>query len=361
VHHLLFSIINGRKRIKGINGELAGVAGRSLKAIVDSLPPVLVSHPLKVEQSNTAIVFGESLFLKLYRRLEEGANPELEILHFLSDEVQFNYIPPFVGAIEYRSKRTQPQTVALLQGYVENSGNAWSYSLGVIARFFEQVLATEGGFEKIQQSFPPLFVVDITDVPPVIRDGVGELYLQMISILGKRTAQMHKALSLSQNNPQFDPESFSQLYQRSLYQSMQGLVQRTFQSLDRHLQTIPENYRPLAQSVLENEKRILDIMRKIVQRKITSTKIRIHGDYHLGQVLYTGKDFVIMDFEGEPARPISERKLKRSPFKDVAGMIRSFHYAIYSTLFMNPTFRAADFPQLESWIIPLYNYISGVF
>ena len=175
-----------------------------------------------------------------------------------------------------------------------------------------------------------------------------ELYLQMVSILGKRTAQMHKALSLSQNNPQFDPESFSQLYQRSLYQSMQGLVQRTFQSLDKHLQAIPDNYRQLAQSVLENEKKILDTMRKIVQRKITSTKIRIHGDYHLGQVLYTGKDFVIMDFEGEPARPISERKLKRSPFKDVAGMIRSFHYATYSTLFLNPTFRAADFPQLES-------------
>ena len=113
--------------------------------------------------------------------------------------------------------------------------------------------------------------------------------------------------------------------------------------------------------MLENEKKILDTMRKIVQRKITSTKIRIHGDYHLGQVLYTGKDFVIMDFEGEPARPISERKLKRSPFKDVAGMIRSFHYATYSTLFLNPTFRAADFPQLESWIIPLYSYISGVF
>lgn len=361
LHHLLFSIINGRKRVKGINGELAGVAGRNLKSIVENLPGVLVSHPLKVEQSNTAIVFGESLFLKLYRKLEEGANPELEILQFLSDEVQFNYIPLFAGAIEYRAKRTQPQTVALLQGYVENSGNAWSYSLGVIARFFEQVLADDTGVEKLQQSFPPLFTVDISDVPPVIRDRIGELYLQMVSILGKRTAQMHKALSLSQNNPQFDPESFSQLYQRSLYQSMQGLVQRTFQSLDKHLQAIPDNYRQLAQSVLENEKKILDTMRKIVQRKITSTKIRIHGDYHLGQVLYTGKDFVIMDFEGEPARPISERKLKRSPFKDVAGMIRSFHYATYSTLFLNPTFRAADFPQLESWIIPLYSYISGVF
>ena len=153
VHHLLFSIINGRKRIKGINGELAGVAGRNLKSIVENLPGVLVSHPLKVEQSNTAIVFGESLFLKLYRKLEEGANPELEILQFLSDEVQFNYIPLFAGAIEYRAKRTQPQTVALLQGYVENSGNAWSYSLGVIARFFEQVLADDTGVEKLQQSF----------------------------------------------------------------------------------------------------------------------------------------------------------------------------------------------------------------
>ncbi|HEX3019179.1 MAG TPA: maltose alpha-D-glucosyltransferase [Chitinispirillaceae bacterium] len=361
VHQILFAIINGKKRIKGLGGELVGVAGRNLKAISENLPPVLLSHPLKVEQSNTAIVFDETFFMKLYRKLEEGTNPELEILQFLSDEVQFTHIPLFAGAIEYRSERTQPQTVAIMQGYVENSGNAWSYTLGVIARFFEQVLSDSYGMENLQQSFPSLFLTKISDVPAIIRDKVGELFLEMISLLGKRSAQMHKALSLSQNNTQFDPESFSQLYQRSLYQSMQGLVQRTFQSLDKNIKTIPENYRSLAEIVLENEGKVLEIMKKIVQRKITSTKIRIHGDYHLGQVLYTGKDFVIMDFEGEPARPLSERKLKRSPFKDVAGMIRSFHYSTYSTLLLNPTFRQADFPQLESWISPLYNYISGVF
>lgn len=361
VHQILLSIISGKRRLKGTSGEIVGIAGRGLKTLTDKFPPVLVSHPLKVEQSNSAIVFDETLFLKLYRKLEEGANPELEILRFLSDDVQFKYIPLFAGAIEYRTGKSEPQTIAIMQGYVENSGNAWSYTLEIMARFFEQIVANSDGIEKLQQKFPPLFTTDIMNVPDSIRDRLGELFLEMVNLLGKRTAEMHKSLSLSQNNPDFDPEPFTQLYQRSLYQSMQGLVQRTFQVLDKRIKSIPENYRQLAEDVLRNEEKVLEIMRKIIQRKITSTKIRIHGDYHLGQVLYTGKDFVIMDFEGEPARPLSERKLKRSPFKDVAGMIRSFHYSTYSTLFMNPTFNSTDFPQLEKWISPLFQYISGVF
>lgn len=362
VHQVLLSLISGRRKIKGIDGELIGIAGRELKNITEKFPAVLVSHPLKVEQSNSAIVFNESLFLKLYRKLDEGTNPELEIMRFLSDEAQFKHIPAFAGAIEYRTEKSnEPLTIAIMQGYVENSGNAWSYSLGVMSRFFEQVLAEPIAPENINKKFPALFTTDISGVPAFIRDKLGELFLEMIALLGKRTSQMHKALSLSADDPLFVPEQFSQLYQRSLYQSMQGLMQRTFQTLDRKMRDIPDDYRALAENVLGSEQQILDVLKKIVQRKIISTKIRIHGDYHLGQVLYTGKDFIIMDFEGEPARALSERKLKRSPFRDVAGMIRSFHYAAYSTLLMNPIFRKADFSLLEPWIPLLFQYMSGVY
>ena len=361
VHKTLLNVIAGRKRLHGSNGVLTGVAGKELKATLESSSHLLYSRPLKVEQSNSAIVYDELLFLKLYRRLEEGDNPEMELLHFLSEEVPFSHIPPFAGALQYRDKNGQPLTIAILQNYVENSGNAWTYALGVVARYFEEVLSKKGEPDGLPQSYPSLADITFQDIPPVLHNMIGDFFLEMIALLGKRTAQMHTALSSSSDNPLFSPEPFSQLYQRSLYQSVQTLLQRNFRLLEKRIKIIPDEFKETAESVLGMEGRIFEIVRRIVQRRIFSTKIRIHGDYHLGQVLYTGKDFVIMDFEGEPARPLSERKLKRSPFRDVAGMIRSFHYVAHSTLFMNPTFRASDFSSLVPWIEPWYHYVSGIF
>ena len=361
MHKNFLEVISGKKRIRGLNGELQGIAGRDFKSIIDKVHQPLSTRPLKVEQSNSAILFDELLFLKLYRRIEEGVNPELEILRFLSDEATFAHIPPFAGAIEYRTVKGVSHTIAIMQGYVDNSGDAWTYTKGVVARYFEQILAKGGEQSGIPQQYPPLISLKIKDIPVPFQTLIGELFLEMISLLGKRTAELHLALSRGDTNSEFCPEPFSQLYQRSLFQSMQGLTQRTFQLLNKKIEQVPVEFRSEAEQVLGMEKRILDTLRRIIQRKITSMKIRTHGDYHLGQVLYTGKDFVIMDFEGEPARALSERKLKRSPFRDVSGMVRSFHYAAHSTLFMNPTFRVSDLPLLEPWIEPWYYYVSGVF
>lgn len=152
-------------------------------------------------------------------------------------------------------------------------------------------------------------------------------------------------------DPAFAPEPFSSLYQRSLYQSMRTLTARVIQLLRSGLKGLSEAIRPEAQEIVRMEGRILDRFQSIVSTKIKAQRIRCHGDYHLGQVLYTGKDFVIIDFEGEPARPISERRIKRSPLRDVAGMIRSFHYAAYAALFSqrdHEAVRSGDLLHLES-------------
>jgi maltose alpha-D-glucosyltransferase/alpha-amylase len=158
-------------------------------------------------------------------------------------------------------------------------------------------------------------------------------YLETARLLGRRTAELHVALASLPDDPVFAPEPFSKLYQRALYQSMRNLTGQNFQLLRKSLTRLPETLQPQAKEALKREREINDFFRLITSQKITGIRIRCHGDYHLGQVLYTGKDFVIMDFEGEPARPLGERRIKRSPLRDVAGMLRSFHYAVFSSLF----------------------------
>lgn len=361
LHWVLFKTVSNRRKIKGVSGEFGGIPGRGLRTIIAGKHLPIPSRPLKVEQSNTAILYNETLFLKLYRKLEEGVNPELDILRYLGTRTSFENIPPYAGALEYRTDKKEPLTVAIMQGYVENSGNAWDYTLNVVARYFEQILAHKSSLPKLPSKYPHLLDISMGQVPDYFRDLAGELFLEMISLLGRRTAELHLALAGATEEPDFAPEPFSLLYQRSVYQSMQGLVVRTFRMVEKELKKMPEDVRADAEEVLETEKEILENMRRIVTRKMSTVKTRIHGDYHLGQVLFTGKDFVIMDFEGEPARSLSERKLKRSPFRDVAGMIRSFHYVGYSALLLESSFRTVDMPFLTEWIEPWYNYISGIY
>ena len=184
---------------------------------------------------------------------------------------------------------------------------------------------------------------------------------EMVGLLGKRTAQMHLALSGSSEEREFAPEPFSMLHQRSVYQSMRTLLRRVLQSLKINLGKLQEPIREEASFVLGAEQKILTCFEKLMIRKFSAMRIRIHGDYHLGQVLYTGKDFYIIDFEGEPARPLSERRWKRSALRDVTGMIRSFHYAIYGALLRESSVRPEDVPVLRPWTDLWYRYVSGFF
>jgi len=337
-----------------MHGVYQGIPGHRFKSL-DADTDTLHSQALKAEQSNTSILYGERFFLKLYRIVHEGENPELEILREL-DEIKFTHVPPYAGMIDYSSHSGRKFTAALLIGYIQNSGSAWNYTLDVIGRYFDQVLSSKPQLPATAPSIEDIFTA--TAVPEPVSANVDHHYMEMIRLLGRRTAELHNALGAIKS-PSFFPEPFSQLYQRSLFQSMQGQLHRNFRQLSQTLDRLQPEIRNDTERLIGMEQRIADVFRKITLRKIDAIRMRIHGDFHLGQVLYIGKDFVIMDFEGEPARSIGQRKIKRSPLRDLAGMIRSFNYAAFQVLNARG---AQDVRQeLEPWALQWYYSVSGVF
>lgn len=256
-------------------------------------------------------------------------NPDVEIGRLLTER-GFENSPKFAGAIEYAPARGEPTTVAVVQTFVRNEGDAWRYTLDELRRYVERELTSDARERPLPA---PQEEYDESDV--ALRETLDRTFgpfLDNVELLGGRTGQMHATLASEARNPAFAPEPFSTLYQRSIYQSMRNLATQVLDLLRRRLRHLPESARADARTLLELEKTVFQRFRAVTGRKLSAMRIRIHGDYHLGQVLFTGKDFVIMDFEGEPARPISERRLKRCPLRDVAGMLRSYHYACEKTI-----------------------------
>jgi maltose alpha-D-glucosyltransferase / alpha-amylase len=196
---------------------------------------------------------------------------------------------------------------------------------------------------------------------PGLQELIGGIFAERISLLGKRTAEMHQALIAHPKEKDFEPEAFSLHYQRSVYSSLQSLTRGSFQTLKANLKNLPESIREEAEEILGRKDEVLEVFKRIFDHKITTTKIRIHGDYHLGQVLWTGKDFMIIDFEGEPARAYSERRLKRSPVRDLAGMIRSLHYASYTTVLQDEFRNARKDDDLRGWAEVWFQNITRVY
>ncbi|HTN03862.1 MAG TPA: phosphotransferase, partial [Planctomycetaceae bacterium] len=199
-------------------------------------------------------------------------------------------------------------------------------------------------------------------VPPLARE-LCDSYLESAALLGQRTAELHLALASSSEKPDFAPEPFSELYQRSVYQGMRGLARKTLRTLRNKLKELPEEAQNDAKELLQAEQALVDRLRSIVGRKLSGSRIRCHGDYHLGQVLFTGKDFVILDFEGEPSHRLSERRIKRSPLRDVAGMIRSFDYASQSVLLSRMTgiILKEELPVFEEWAGFWSSWVSALY
>lgn len=321
----------------------------------------LKSRMLSAEQSNTSLVYDNAFFLKLYRKVDRAVNPDVEITHFLSEEAKFKNIPAFVGTVEWKYAHNTI-VLGMMQEMIESSGDAWSYMLDRLAAFNERILSKQEQLPSPSELRGTLTnPASFEELPEGLKVVADATVAERARLLGVRTAEMHIALASSQSLPEFIPEEFSLHYQRSLFSGFQSLVRATFQNQVRTLRKLPEEVRKEAEEVLMMKDDILAAFKRIYRKKFDTMKTRIHGDYHLGQVLFTGKDFIILDFEGEPARSYSERRLKRSPLRDVAGMIRSFHYAAYGSLFLNDQIRDDDRRRLLPFVEQWYHYMSGFF
>ncbi|HZF01234.1 MAG TPA: maltose alpha-D-glucosyltransferase [Methylomirabilota bacterium] len=359
---------NGLLKLMSNSGALDGKRGQLKASHTPELERILAEGAAmepsigKAEQSNSSIIFGEKLMLKFFRRLESGINPDLEISRFLTVR-QFPNTPPLAGALEYRVGKTDLSTVAILTSFVPKAKDAWEYTLDALGKFYERTATLPA--EKHQPQLP---VANIVKLAAMVTspDAVSmiDTYAESARMLGQRTAEMHLALASEPDDPAFAPEQFTPHAQRGLFQAIRNLTRQNFQLLARQMKKLPPEIQAQAQQVLALEPEIIKRLRMIYERHIDCDRIRHHGDYHLGQVLYTGKDFLIIDFEGEPAIALSERRLKRSPLRDVAGMIRSFHYAANSALLKQierGTIADGQLPQTILWAQFWSRWVGAIF
>ncbi len=330
-----------RARYAGMAGELVAISSE-LNAELNTEAPAQATEPhlLRGNHANALITYSAPTeggamqsrsLLKLYRYVDECINSDLEIGQFLTRKLPHPargseaLFSPVLGALEYRRRGAESMTVGMLQQYVPDARDAWSQALDSLRDSFERVLVTQAEIGEAQMPSTLLSKALTSEIPPMACELIG-LQIQAAELLGQRTAELHLALASDSDDPNFAPEEFSLFYQRSIYQSMRNHAGRVLLQLRKQAKHLPEAAQPAARTVLSHWEALLGRFKTVIDLQITTIRIRCHGNYHLEEVLYTGKDFVILDFEGEPYRLLSERRMKRSPLRDIAGMIQSFYY-----------------------------------
>lgn len=352
--------IANQRSYQGKFGELVATSTEVLAQFYDgstSLEPLL----RKGEYSKASIVYEDRLLLKLFRKVESGINPDLEIGQFLQEKKCLDHFASIAGSLLYCSPKTQPITLGILQEFIPDTISSWDYTLDRLRDYFEAV--------KVQQSVTevPVSQISLLDLQeqdfPELTLIIGS-YFNSAQLLGKRTAELHIALASELDNADFAPEPFSTFYQRSIYQSARTLTGKVLLLLKKQLRKLSPETQTMAQAVLNRQDEIIGRFQLVLDTKITAMRIRCYGNYHLGQVLYTGKDFIIIDFEGDPALNLNERRMKRSPLRDVAAMLQSFNYAANIALrneIESGMNLPDDLPMMKQWSQYWYSWVGAAF
>lgn len=318
------------------------------------------SRFMGLEQSNTSLVYNEKYVLKFFRRIFPNKNPDYEMSRFLSEKKEFKNTPAYLGSINLVDSENNNITIGLMQDMIPNEGDAWDYMLKELHNVFSNL-----AYKKINIDTLPnteLYQrLTIEDIPPQIIDWAGLNLFNQVKTLAIRTAEMHIALGSEFEETAFTPAHYNGDYTVWLKNKMLYQFQNRLNVIENSLDKLDGLASTLAQEFLDKKNSIRKRFVNFDWTKLKGERIRVHGDYHLGQILVKDKDFYIIDFEGEPESTIRDRKVKQPPLKDVAGLFRSFHYAIYATIFNNQESYPSNQDNLFKAGEILYRYITGLF
>ena len=322
--------------------------------------PYESSRFMGLEQSNTSVIINERSVIKFFRRIYADKNPDYEMSRFLTERMEFKNTPAYQGSLSIRDTENVNVTIALMQELVPNEGDAWEFML-------EQL---HGIFSNLQykgmpvDSLPQVEVfcrLKIREVPPEIIDWAGLNIFLRLQRLAQRTAEMHIALGSEFEDTAFTPERYTGDYEVWLKNRLLYMFQNRLNTVENNLHRLKGPTLELAREFLERKNEIRKRFVKFDWTKLKGERLRVHGDYHLGQILVQGDDFYLLDFEGEPDSTIRDWRVKQPPLKDIAGLFRSFHYAVYATIFNHQK----EYPQSKEELFRagelLYRYFIGVF
>ncbi|MDQ6676585.1 MAG: maltose alpha-D-glucosyltransferase [Acidobacteriota bacterium] len=352
----LLEAVVRRRKFRGERGEMVAWRTPEFHAMWGKRHPNIEPFRLKAEHRNSSVAFGDRFVLKMFRHLEEGIHPEVEMGGFFARHRGFSYTAPLAGGFEYRAPGEEPVTLAVLHGLVPNEGDAYGLTLGSLSRFFEYTQLGAKHERLFEERRLPLELAR-EETPRFLVEVMGD-YLDRVRTLGLRTAEMHNAFASETKNPAFEPERFSDHYRRALYHGLLSLTDRCLDALRFRAAELPGELRADAELVLSKQDEVRRFFQRIDARRVEALRTRVHGDFHLAQVLDTGKDFTIIDFEGDTAQHLSERRIKKSPLRDVAQMLNSFRYASYAALYGDVAGVAAE-TGLEAWAVVWYQWVSA--
>ncbi|HYG22004.1 MAG TPA: maltose alpha-D-glucosyltransferase [Verrucomicrobiae bacterium] len=340
---VLFQLMSDGGSIRDARGRITSIAGAALKSAGSGVR--LEPAAIRTEQRNTVVIYGDRYFLKLFRRVEAGVNPGLESAQFL-DSKHFPHVPTFAGGLEFQREHGETTCFGLLTAFIPGAQNGWDFTQDALHRFFDRVRTIP--LERRNDGSAELSLIELAerDVPPGSLEVLGAYY-ENARLLGQRTGELHLTLASDSDSKDFAPEPFTPFYQRSLYQSFRNHLTHHFQILAREVPNLAPSVRPLAEQVLAMRDTMLARFRVVHQSNLETVRIRCHGNFHLGHVLHTGRDFVVIDFEGEPGRSLSERRIKRPALRDVAAMIRSLDCAAQAVLFRQSEFGTLQGEQVR--------------
>ncbi|RFM30156.1 maltose alpha-D-glucosyltransferase [Deminuibacter soli] len=361
LQHELIKRMTNNKHLALNSSEIVLYGNNEMKKYWGEHKDEIKSRIHASDQFNTSITYDNLYFLKMYRKVDRSINPDLEVTRFLTEQAKFPYIPAFIGAIEWKYD-TIPIVLGIMQEMIENHGDGHSYVMERMHNYVERIKARDRNQLHPEQRVGSLVnPLPYEHLPEMLQVLLGNSAAEQARLLGVRTGQMHLALASDVTNKDFKPEEFSLHYQRSLFASMVSLVRETYHRLNRAAANLDGEVKPAAESLLNKRTELLGTLKHIYDKKLDVLKIRIHGNFQLGQVLLTGKDLAIQDYGGEASQRYSERRLKRSPLKDVASMVSSLHYAAHEAFRNDNHIQKEELPALLPFANYWWHHISGIF